>query len=265
MFNCMLLRLKSLLSHPLSRGLDIDSPEANSIRSHIIDKKPFLKAIYKQWYTEISNSLPLTLLGPVLEIGSGGGFLKEFVPDLITSEILPIPGADILLDGRCLPFKENSLRGIVMVDVFHHLPRTSSFLKNAAGCVKPGGVIVMLEPWNTRWSRFVYQYLHHEPFDDETKELDFPEGGPLSKANSALPWIVFSRDKEKLEREYPAWRIQKLTLHTPFRYLISGGMSYISLSPAFLYKTWCRVESIFKPWMNSWAMFATIILINENN
>lgn len=259
----MLSRLKSFLSHPLSRGLDIDSPEANSIRRRIIQKKPFLRSLYKSWYAEISNSLPKTLVGHVLEIGSGGGFLKEFVPDLIRSEILPIPGADILLDGRFLPFKENSLRGIVLVDVFHHLPGVSSFLENAAGCVKPGGVIVMLEPWSTIWSRFVYQYVHHEPFNDETKEWDFAEGGPLSQANSALPWIVFSRDKAKFKREYPTWRIQNLTLHTPFRYLISGGVSFISLSPKFLYKPWCWVESIFKPWVNSWAMFATIILINE--
>jgi len=82
----------------------------------------FLKKIYEKWYDSVSKSLPLNITGPVLEIGSGGGFLKEFIPGLISSEIFRIPGIEITLDGEKLPFKNASLRGIVMIDVFHHIP-----------------------------------------------------------------------------------------------------------------------------------------------
>lgn len=263
MFYFMLSRLKTILSHPLVRGLDLDSLEANSLRKRIIQEKLFLKEIYKEWYTEISISLPKTPDGPVLEIGSGGGFLKEFVPGLITSEILNISSADILLDGHCLPFKKNSLKGIVMIDVFHHMQNVKLFLDSAAYCLKSDGVLVMVEPWNTAWSRFVYTYLHHESFDHEANQWNFTKGGPLSQANSALPWIVFSRDKEKFEQEFSTWHIHKIRSHTPFQYLISGGVSFISFSPMFLYKMWRGIEDVFNPWMNLWAMFATIILVNN--
>lgn len=259
----MLFWLKTLLSHPLVRGVDIDSPEVNSIRRRLIREKPFLKNLYEEWYTEISNALPVAPSGPVLEIGSGSGFLNEYVSTLITSEILHDPTVDIFLDGHDLPFKAASLKAIIMVDVFHHLSRAGSFLEAAAGCVKPGGVIVMLEPWHTQWSRFVYRYLHHEPFDHECDQWDFKEGGPLSQANSALPWIVFSRDREKFEREYPDWCIQKIRLHTPFRYIVSGGVSLISFSPKRLYKVWRKIEQIMNPWVNAWAMFATIVLVKK--
>jgi hypothetical protein len=31
----------------------------------------------------------------------------------------------------------------------------------------------MIEPWVTPWSRFVYNLLHHEPFDPETPSWNF--------------------------------------------------------------------------------------------
>jgi len=55
-----------------------------------------------------------------------------------------------------------------------------------------GGIIVMIEPWYTTWSRFVYNYLHHETFDSNSKDWDFQKGKPLSRSNSALPWIVMN-------------------------------------------------------------------------
>jgi len=118
--------------------------------------------------------------GPVLELGSGSGFLGDFISDLITSDIFQIAGIDVMLDGQSLPFKEGSLRGIVMVDVLHHIPVVKSFFDKSVRCIEPGGVIVMVEPWNTRWSALIYRYLHHEPYHPETKKWDFAEGGPLS-------------------------------------------------------------------------------------
>jgi len=44
---------------------------------------------------------------------------------------------------------DGSLRAIVMTDVLHHIPNVESFFAEAARCVRPGGVIVMIEPWLT--------------------------------------------------------------------------------------------------------------------
>jgi hypothetical protein len=256
----MLKKLKSYLIHPLARDLNIDASESVIIRKRIIHKKPFLKMMYHEWYQSIKNSLPRNNTGPILELGSGGGFLKDYIPDLITSEILQIDDVDIVLDGQCLPFNKATLEGIVMVDVFHHISNVKSFMADAALCVKPGGFIIMIEPWNTQWSRWVYRYLHHEPFHPMVKNWELPKGGPLSQANSALPWMVFERDLTKFERDFPQWLIHEKTLHTPFCYLLSGGVSLRSFMPGRLFRMCRKLEGLLNPWMHTLAMFAKVVL-----
>jgi len=255
--------LKSLLAHPLTRGLDIDSPEMTIIRSKIIQQKTFLKCFYEKCYLQIAKLVPTSITGPVLEIGSGAGFLKEYIAGLLTSEILHIPNVDVICDAQRLPFKPSSLRAIVMVDVFHHIPNVKSFISTAASCVKPAGTVVMIEPWNTRWSQFVYQYLHHEPFDQYASEWNLASTGPLSQANSALPWIIFERDREVLGELFPEWQLKAVNLHSPVSYLLSGGISYRVSLPAFFFKICNSFENLLKPWFGYWAMFATIVMISR--
>jgi len=212
----------------------------------------------------IINALPGHINGPILELGSGAGFLKNYHPDLLTSDILPVPGLDLLLDGQKLPFHHASLAAIVMMDVFHHIPSARSCLCEAARCVMPGGAMVMIEPWNTRWSRFIYRNLHHEPFEPEAQQWELPPGGPLSQANSALPWIVFERDRKILDLEFPQWEVKKIVLHTPFCYILSGGVAMRTLMPAAFYNFYRRIENMLKYRMNAWAMFATITLIRND-
>ena len=256
--------IEKCLAHPLTRGLSIDDPRTTELRKLIIVKKKFLRRIYIEWYKSIVSELP-KIDGLVLELGSGAGFLRDFIPGLVTSEILPCPDVDIILDGYELPFVDNSLRGIVMTDVFHHLPHPRNFLKEATRCVKPGGVIVMIEPWVTPWSQFIYTKLHHEPFRPEAETWEFPGTGPLSGANGALPWIVFQRDRMQFRREFPEWRIQKINLDMPFCYLVSGGISLRSLMPGWSFGIWRKMEKLLNPWMECLAMFARITLVKSNN
>lgn len=255
--------LKSLAVHPLTRGMELDAPETTTQRLRIIQEKAFLKKFYQQCYLDLAGSLPVDVGGPVLELGSGGGFLKDYIPGLMTSEILSIAGVDVQLDGLKLPFKRATLRGIVMFDVFHHLPDVTSFLTAAADCVKPGGTIIMIEPWNTAWSRLIFRFLHHEPFLPDSPDWHFSAGGPLSTANQALPWIVFKRDQEKFQRQCSQWQIEAIEPDYPFCYLLSGGLSYRSSMPGFLFGFWRAVENCLQPWMHTWSMFAKIVLLRN--
>ena len=255
--------LKTLAVHPLTRGMSLDAPETTTRRLRIIQQKPFLRKFYHQCYRALGNSMPADVAGPVLELGSGGGFLREYIPGLMTSEILQIPGVDIILDGQKLPFAKAALRGIVMFDVFHHLPDVKSFLNAAAVCVKPGGAIVMMEPWNSAWSRLIFRHLHHEPFLPDAPDWHFAGGGPLSMANQALPWIVFKRDRQKFNHQCPQWHLREIKPNYPFCYLLSGGLAYRSFMPGFLFGFWRSIENCLKPWMQHWAMFAKIVLIRS--
>lgn len=254
------MAIRSILSHPLTRGLDLDSPETTLQRFRLINEKSFLKQFYRDCYCRIASSVEPGLDGPVLELGSGGGFIKEHIPQCITSEIQRVPGVDMIMDGQYLPFGDAALAGIVMLDVFHHVPRAMLMLREATRCIKPGGKMVMFEPWNTSWSRFVYRHLHHEPFVPDCPQWELPEGGPMSMANSALPWIVFERDRQRFENLFPAWRIEKIQLQAPFRYLLSGGVAYRSLLPGKCYGACKRFERLLRPWLRHWAMFAVVEL-----
>jgi hypothetical protein len=121
----------------------------------------------------------------------------------------------------------------------------------------------MIEPWNTAWSRLIFKYLHHEPFQPDVSEWQFPGGGPLSMANQALPWIVFKRDLKKFERLCARWHLAEIELNYPFCYLLSGGLAYRSFMPGVLFGFWRTVESCLKPWMHHWAMFARIVLLRS--
>jgi len=247
--------LKRLLEHPLTRGLSVDDPRTTALRREIIQEKNFLRAIYSEWYGRLNAFLPER--GDVLELGSGAGFFSEFRPDVITSEIFQTPNIQLVADACCLPFSNNALTAIVMTDVFHHIPDVKSFLFEDARCVRPGGKLLMIEPWRTNWSEWVYVNLHPEPFLP-TAGWDIPRSGPLSGANGALPWIVFDRDREIFEELFPVWRVVNIEPMMPFSYLLSGGVSLRSLMPGWSYSLIRQLEKMFE--QKRWAMFALIEL-----
>jgi SAM-dependent methyltransferase len=222
------------LAHPLTRGMNIDDPQTTALRLQIIRSKLFLRKLYEEWYRDIATHFPSD--ARVLELGSGAGFLKEFIPQLITSELFSTPGVERVIDAQAIAMAEASLDGIVMTDVLHHIPDCTSFFHEAARVIRPGGRVVMIEPWNTTWSRCVYQHLHHEPFEPDAQDWRIPISGPLSGANGALPWIIFQRDRALFEARHPQWRIVRILPIMPFAYLLSGGVSLRSFLPGWMYQ-----------------------------
>lgn len=251
--------LRKLLAHPLTREMDIDDPQVTHLRQRIIQEKPFLQDIYVDWYRQMIAALPPGDAS-LLELGTGAGFLRRLLPGLITSDVFPCPGIDIVFDGHALPYGDGTLRGILMVNVLHHIGQPQQLLSEAARCLQHGGRMVMLEPWVTPWSHVIYTRLHHEPFDPAAVEWAFPASGPLSDANGALPWIVFQRDRTAFLQAFPAWHIITIRPLMPFRYLLSGGVSLRSLMPGWTTGAWRNLERMLEPWMEQWAMFALIVL-----
>ena len=247
--------LNYLLAHPLTRGLDIDDPMVTLLRKKIIQSKPFLKNIYKEWYEKLLSNVDHHK--PILELGSGGGFIEEYSNEIITSEIIFVPGVNLIANACQLPFSKDALGAIILTNVFHHIPNVRQFLSEASRCVMDGGKIVMIEPWVNPWANWVYQNLHAEPFDTQGP-WELAQKGPLSSANGALPWIVFTRDRLIFEQQFPQLKIQSVRPIMPFSYLLSGGVSLRNLMPGWSY-TLCRsIEQYVKE--KNLAMFAIIVL-----
>ena len=160
--------------------------------------------------------------------------MKTLCPSIICSDILPLPGNDITFSASEMPFSENEISGIFMIDAFHHIPDSDKFLHEVSRVLKKDGQMIMIEPANSMWGRFIYKNFHHEPFIT-SGDWHIPDIGPLSGANDALPWIVFERDIKKFNTLFPSFEVVSIRYHTPFRYLLSGGVSYRQLLPNFLY------------------------------
>jgi len=256
------------LKQPETQNIkDLDDPAATLLHAKIIRKKPFLKKVYIDFYKQFEKALrPHVKRGAkyleeqvLVELGSGGGFIKEIMPNVITSDILELPNVDKVFSVVDMPFDQASVDAFFMFDVLHHITDPRAFFTEALRCLKAGGKIVMIEPANTLWSRFIYKNFHHELFDLQAK-WELAEIGPLSHGNGALPWIIFSRDRKIFEKEFPSLRIVSMCNHTPLRYLLSGGLTLRQLVPSFTYSAVKAIEYLLFPLNNLLGMFQTIEL-----
>jgi SAM-dependent methyltransferase len=239
---------------------DLDSPENIHTLRKIIQQKPFLFKTYQNFYQQLLGAVDtIPPAGELVELGSGASFLKKFAPQITTSDVLPYAGVDRVFSALEMPFNNSSVCAFVMVDVFHHLKDSRQFLKEASRCLKVGGKIVMIEPANTAWSQFVYTRFHHEPFEPKGW-WGFEAGGPLTGSNMAIPWIVFCRDLHQFQAEFPHLKIRSIRVHTPFKYLLSGGLSFRQLLPSWTYPLVETLETILSPFNQYLGMFMTIEL-----
>lgn len=237
--------------------LELDSPHRFFDIQKIIKSKPSLMKLYEEYYqrfSEVLKTCPPS--GIALELGSGAGFIKEVLPDVTTSDVIPYEGVDSVVDATKMPFGDGELRAIFLLLVFHHIPNVPSFLREATRCLKEGGRIYIVDQHHGWLSRWILKYAHHEPYHADAREWEFESSGPLSDANGALSWIVFSRDVARFKREFPDLELLYYRPITPLRYWLTGGLKSWSLLPNALFPllTWVdRIICRFVPNLGSFV------------
>ena len=252
--------LRKLLLHPEARHLDLDSPQATEVHARLIREKKFLNQLYRRYYSDFETAYRLSPPGRPLEIGAGGGFLEAFIPDILKIDVRPGADVDFVASALDLPFADSSVSAIFMLNVLHHLKEPSHFFEEASRVLSPNGRVLMIEPYVSWLSRQIYGKLHHEPFDPNTKEWRLPEGGPLSSANDALPWVIFVRDRARFETLFPKMQILRIQPHTALLYLLSGGLSMRSFVPGIAFNPLFTVEKSIGSLMRYLGSMMTIEL-----
>ena len=255
------MELFSFLKLPDAQAItDLDSPQTCIVHKRIIQSKPFLKKLYTDFYLDFKKRVaPYGSNACVVEIGSGAGFIKDILPGVKTSDVFFAPWLDVLCTVNHMPFADESVDAFLLLNVFHHLPNIIESLGEMNRCLRKGGKIIMIEPANTAWHRLVAKSFQHESF-----ALDAGWGiegeGRLSAGNGALPWIVFERDRAMFQKAFPGLLIKEIRLHSPFRYLCSGGLSYRAFLPQWMYPVIVRIEQALFPLNPFLAFFQTIEL-----
>ena len=216
--------------------MTLDSPCRESEILETLRRKPALRAWYGEMYdryAEVMARCPAQ--GLTLEIGSGAGFARERLSDLITSDLIAYPGVDRVVDARALPFSDGELRFVGLLNVFHHIADAERFLSEVERCLRPGGRLLVIDQHPGLFAKPILRRLHHEHFDAEAAEWRFDSSGPLSGANGALAWIVFCRDRARFETRCAGLELVRYETHSPLRYWLAGGLKSWSLLPGWAF------------------------------
>jgi SAM-dependent methyltransferase len=230
-----------------------------------VKRKKSLFMFYAETYTRFQRCIARVAGGDglILELGSGGGFAQEMIPGLISSDVISYPGVDQVVDASKLPFGDETLKAILLFNVFHHIPDVEAFLSEAKRCLKPGGRILIVDQYRGWISQLVLKYFHHEEYDTGTRSWKFKSRGPLSGANGALAWIVFFRDRKIFEQKFPELEIALIHPHSPLRYWLTGGLKSWSLLPPALYEFVGWVDRVLVRVAPSLASFVDVELVRK--
>jgi SAM-dependent methyltransferase len=227
------------------------------LHKRLIKNKPYLHLFYLKAYLEIKKIVGQ--LSPIIELGSGAGLIKEVMPEAITSDVVKSQGIDRVFSAERLPFKNNSVRAFVMFSVMHHIKKPEPALREMQRCLKTNGKIVMIEPYNSLFSRFTFKNCHQEGFD-ETAGWEVKGDGRLTDAHLAMPWIIFQRDQSVFKAKFPNLLINQLQPHSAFQYLLTGGLSYDWSLPKSFYPWVDKIEQLLFPFQKYLGLFVTIEL-----
>jgi SAM-dependent methyltransferase len=231
--------------------IDFNSVEASEMAQRSLRKKKCLNDIYREIYSMIMSAREKYLAtgGEVLEIGSGGDFVKTLFPQVTTSDIKQLANVDLIFSAENLPFKDNSLDAIISVFVLHHIPNVIKFFEEAYRCLKPGGGIICVETYYGPLARFVYKNMHPEPFDENASDWLVRGDNPMTSSNQALSYLILQRDKERFKKRFPGFH---LVYQKPFgflRYMLTGGMWLKQKAPDWMFPFLKAVEALLTPLM----------------
>lgn len=210
------------------------------------DANEALRALYGDWYGRVAARLPDPSLGPFVEIGSGPGFARSFIPDLRLTDVVRAPWHDDEVNADHLPFADGSLGALVLFDVLHHLAAPAAFFEQALRVLAPGGRVVLCEPYLSPMSYPVYHFLHEEPVILGVDPLAVQSGRDKDPfdSNQAIPTLLFARKRgrEAFAARFPQFIVGEVERCAGPAYPASGGFGKKPVLPLPVWRLLNRIE-----------------------
>ena len=190
--------------------------------------KPDLRESYHEFYRQIARRIAPAVAGPIVEIGSGTGRIKEIIPACLTTDAQPHPWLDRHENAFSLSFAAGSVSHLILFDVWHHLQYPGTALAEFHRVLAPGGRVILLEPAISWVGRITYGLLHYEPLGlDEPLHWTAPTG--FDRSSSAYYAAQGNATRQFWWGETPAplvgWRVQEVAPLVALSYFATGGFS----------------------------------------
>src|SRR5688572_10398282 len=84
------------------------------------DRKPMLRRVYRDFYRQVAAQINPKIPGPVVEIGSGMGRIKDVIPACVTTDLFANPWLDRSENCYRLSFSDGAVSHLILFDVWHH-------------------------------------------------------------------------------------------------------------------------------------------------
>jgi SAM-dependent methyltransferase len=224
-------------------------------------EKPLLRDIYRTFYARMAAELPAGDHGPIVELGSGMGHIKEQIPECITTDLVPNPWLDRQENAYSLTFPDDSIAAFLLFDVFHHFRYPGAVLRELHRTLRTGGRVILFEPDMSLLGRFIYGLFHHEPlkfrqpiaWESCCESILLRDDYYAAQGNA---YRIFVRQEEP--RRLKDWSIIRKERDAAISYVASGGFRGPQLYPRSLLPAMEFIDRLLHPLP---SLFSTRLLV----
>lgn len=224
------------------------------------NNKPILHTIYNDFYSIILSHIDHNLTGKIVELGSGIGNLKEYLPECCCTDLFSNPWIDQVENAYKLSFADNSVSNIILFDVFHHIEYPQIVLDEFNRVLQKDGRVIIFEPSISILGWIVYGFFHKEDvawfkkINRENSNVDIEKLGYYAAQGNASRIFLHKKYKSMLNN-FDIITHKKIAA---IAYVLSGGYSSKQLFPDRLYP---RIKG-FEKFANHFpSFFSTRLLV----
>jgi SAM-dependent methyltransferase len=244
-------------------GIGQSEDEVLAERARVWRQRPLTRDVYRRYFEMMRDRMATG--GRSVELGGGSGMSREFLADTWVSDLVKTRFVDFAADAARLPLRAAEADNLLMIDLIHHLPRPARLFDEAVRVLRPGGRMILVEPYISPASRLIFRLGHPEPVDLRADPLPADDGPVFSAtgafaSNQAIPSLLFGRDRDRFERRFPALRPVERRLFSVFVYPLSGGFSGPCLIPRFAHRMAWSVEGVLLPLRRLLAFRILVVL-----
>lgn len=258
------MNVRGWLLEPEVRLCAVDGPERLTAHRAVLARKRMIREVFREFHNTFA-ALDARFLrgeGATIELGAGVYPVRESLQGVMATDVMDAPHLDRTLDACDLDLPDASVHAFYLQNVFHHFPRPRDFFRELERTLVPGGGAIFIEPADGPVASLLYPRLFSsEGFDKNAPAWESRVEGPMSGANQALCHLVFDRDFQCFQAEFPSLEVvHRDVLGNYMRYLVSGGLNFRALLPDRASGVLRRLETWLWPMRGVTGLHRVIVL-----